>query len=93
MILVDLVQVITPTLSLTGYAALALRSDDAFQETSARYREVEPSSGSNVIPRRARPGLAGLGPHKLSNPCPRELRHTLAPGPGVPRGFRGRLLA
>ena len=24
---------------------------------------VEPSSGSNVIPRRARPGLAGLGPH------------------------------
>jgi len=24
---------------------------------------VEPSSGSNVIPRRARPGLAGLRPH------------------------------
>ena len=30
-------------------------------ETSARYRAVEPSSGSNVIPRRARPVLAGLG--------------------------------
>ena len=25
---------------------------------------MEPSSGSNVIPRRARPGLAGLGPHR-----------------------------
>ena len=30
--------------------------------TGPRYRAVEPSSGSNVIPRRARPGLAGLGP-------------------------------
>jgi len=41
-----------------------LSSDDAvFRETSARYRAVEPSSGSNVIPRRARPGLAGLRPH------------------------------
>ena len=29
----------------------------------ARYRTVEPSNGSNFIPRRARPGLAGLGPH------------------------------
>ena len=29
------------------------------QKTSARYRTVEPSSGANVIPRRARPGLAG----------------------------------
>ena len=36
-----------------------------FQETSARYRAVEPSSGSNVIPRRARPGLAGLRPHNI----------------------------
>ena len=24
---------------------------------------MEPSNGSDVIPRRARPGLAGLGPH------------------------------
>ena len=31
--------------------------------SSARYRAVEPSSGSSVIPRRARPGLAGLWPH------------------------------
>ena len=31
--------------------------------TYARYRAVEPSSGSNVIPRRACPGLAGPGPH------------------------------
>jgi hypothetical protein len=30
----------------------------------ALYRAVEPSSGSNVIPKRARPGLAGLGPHR-----------------------------
>jgi len=43
----------------------SLGSDDVFQETSARCRAVEPSSGSNVIPRRARPGLAGLGPHTL----------------------------
>ena len=28
-------------------------------------RAVEPSSGSNVIPRRARPGLAGLRPHAV----------------------------
>ena len=40
-----------------------LSSDDVFQETAARYRAVEPSSGSNVILRRARPGLAGLGIH------------------------------
>jgi hypothetical protein len=33
------------------------------QETSARCRAVESSSGSTVITRRARPGLAGLGPH------------------------------
>ena len=31
--------------------------------TEFRYRAVEPSSGSNVIPGRARPGLAGLRPH------------------------------
>ena len=40
-----------------------LSSDDVFQETSTRYRAVEPNSGSNVILRRARPGLAGLRPH------------------------------
>ena len=40
-----------------------LSSDCVFQETSARCRAVEPRSGSNVIPRRARPGLAGLRPH------------------------------
>ena len=38
-----------------------LSSGDVFHETSVRYRTVEPSSGPNVIPRRARPGLAGLG--------------------------------
>ena len=27
---------------------------------------MEPSNGSNVIPRRARPGLAGLDPHRAS---------------------------
>ena len=37
-------------------------SRPCIQETSARYRTVEPSNGSNVIPRRARPGL---GPHTL----------------------------
>ena len=42
-----------------------LSSDDVFQEISARYRAVELSSGSNVIPRRARPGLAGLRPHMV----------------------------
>jgi len=45
----------------------SLSSDDVFQETSARYRAVAPSSGSNVIPRRARPGLAGLRPHTILN--------------------------
>ena len=44
----------------------SLSSDDLFQETSARYRAVEPSSGPIVIPRRARPGLAGLRPHTVS---------------------------
>ena len=34
----------------------------AVSETYVRHRAVEPSSGSNVIPRRARPGLADLGP-------------------------------
>ena len=34
-----------------------------FQETSARYRAVEPSNGYNIIPMRARPGLSDLGPH------------------------------
>ena len=40
-------------------------SDDVFQETSARDIAVEPSSGSDVIPRRAHPGLAGLRPHTV----------------------------
>ena len=31
-----------------------------FQEKFARYRAEEPSSGSNVVPRRTHPGLAGL---------------------------------
>ena len=35
-----------------------------FQEASARYRAEEPSSGSSIIPRRVRPGLAGLRPHR-----------------------------
>ena len=43
---------------------LVMSSDDVFQEASTRYRAVERSSGSNVIPRRARPGLAGLRPHR-----------------------------
>ena len=30
---------------------------------SLGHRRVEPSNGSNVTPRRARFGLAGLGPH------------------------------
>ena len=38
-------------------------SDDVFQKASPRYRAVKPSSGSNVIPRRALPSLAGLRPH------------------------------
>ena len=46
-----------------------LSSDDVFQQTSARYRAVEPSSGSNVISRRARPGLAVLRPHTRKPPC------------------------
>ena len=55
-----------------------LTSDDVFQETSARYRAVEPSSGSNVIPRRARPGLAGLRPYSK-----RERGGDLAPRSGI----------
>jgi len=35
-----------------------------------RYRAVEPSSGANVIPRRAHSGLAGLRPHLHSKPSP-----------------------
>ena len=42
-----------------------LSSDDVFQDTSARYRAVEPSSGANVIPRWARLGLAGLRPYVI----------------------------
>ena len=49
--------------------SLRLSSDDDSQETSARYRAEEPSSGSNVIPRRARPGLAGLRPHTSLSLC------------------------
>ena len=51
----------------TNLSTPLLSSDDVSQETSARYRAVEPSSGSNVIPRWARPGLAGLRPH--DPPC------------------------
>ena len=36
-------------------------------------RAVEPSSGSNVIPRRACPGLAGLRPHMAPRPLSEEL--------------------
>ena len=43
----------------------SLSSDEVFQKTYVQYREVEPSSGFNVIPRRACPGLAGLGPHNV----------------------------
>ena len=57
--------------------ALGYRSEAGGGETSTRYRAVEPNSGFNVIPRRARPGwphrgsgllgwgfLAGLRPHR-----------------------------
>ena len=46
-----------------------MSADECIQEASARYRTVQPSNGSNVIPiqngsnvilRRARPGLQGL---------------------------------
>ena len=50
--------------------------------TSARYRAVESSSGSNIIPRWARSGLAGLRPHtclRTNTPCVLGRR----PGPGV----------
>ena len=46
------------------YTAEVLNLDAVFQKVSARYRVVELSSGSNVIPRQARPGLAGLMPHR-----------------------------
>jgi len=48
------------------------------QETSVRYRTVELSNGSNVIPRRARPGLAGLGPHTVTWATKRGCETTLA---------------
>ena len=52
--------------------------DDVFRETSARYGTVEPSSGSDVIPRPARPGLAGLRPHTFRRYAPGEiLGHSL----------------
>ena len=56
-------------------------------------RAVEPSSGSNVIPRRARPGLAGPRPHtfqvKALTPCmvlplrSAAVRSLLAEGLGI----------
>ena len=49
----------------TSRSSNAQSSDDVFQEISARCRAVEPSSGVKVIPRRARPRLAGPGPHSL----------------------------
>ena len=58
-----------------------LSSEDVFQETSARYdtcRAVEPSSGSNVIPRRARPGLARLRSHSVNSTQCAAARHRAA---------------
>ena len=52
-----------------------------YPETSARYRTVEPSNGSNVISRRARPGLSGLGPH--SPRIPRRALPTTGNGSSV----------
>ena len=49
-----------------------LSSDDVFLDKSARFRAVEPSSGSNVIPRRARPFLAGLRPRRRHYPHDEE---------------------
>ena len=60
-----------------------LSSDYAFQETPARYRAVEPSSGSSVIPRRACPGLAGLRPQIPTQNTTRE-------GGGLTVGFFSR---
>ena len=40
-----------------------------------RYRAVGPSRGSDVIPRRARPGLAGLRPHTVDPLWHRGLPH------------------
>ena len=61
----------------------SMRSPDEPKQSKAFLRSVvgmvhtefrgEPSSGSNVIPRRARPGLAGLaglGPHVHDAPDP-----------------------
>ena len=50
--------------SIHGQTGGSLSSDGVFQKTSARIRVVELSSGPNVIPKRARPGLADLRPHK-----------------------------
>ena len=50
--------------AITGLITTEFRL--CIQETSARYGRVEPSNGSNDIPRRARPGLPGLGPHTSS---------------------------
>ena len=65
--------------------------DHFLQETSARYRAVEPSSGSNVIPTRARHGLAGLGLHSWSQSSggrwshwTRALAHNKTPTPTGP---------
>ena len=44
---------------------MRVSSDHVLQEMSARYTALGQSSGSNV---RARPGLAGLGPHNESGP-------------------------
>ena len=48
-------------MTVSGQGVLSF--NDVSQEKSARYTAVEPSSGSNVIPRRARPSLAGVRPH------------------------------
>ena len=51
-----------PSLGLSLASAHQLSSENVVKETSARHRAVGPGSGSNVIPRRARPGPAGLRP-------------------------------
>ena len=52
---------------------------DVFLETSARDRAMDPSSGSNVIPRQAPPGPAGLRPHT----CEDQVLARLYSGEGV----------